>query len=127
MSRTEFPKKVRRDAFVRAAGHCEGAGCGCRLTTGKFQYDHRIPNWMGGEPILTNCQVLCTDCHKAKTKQDAADRAEAQRREDAHRGIKDTPRRKIQSAPFPKVPPQRRATRPLSKPSLPPRPIYGER
>lgn len=127
MSRTEFSKKVRRDAFVRAAGQCEGGGCGCRLTVGKFQYDHRIPDWMGGEPSLSNCQVLCTDCHRAKTKQDSADRAEAQRREDAHRGIKDAPRRKIQSAPFPKAPPQRRASKPLSKASLPPRQIYVER
>ncbi|MBB2964924.1 HNH endonuclease [Methylobacterium sp. R2-1] len=127
MSRTEFPKKVRRDAFVRAAGHCEGAGCGCRLTTGKFQYDHRIPDWMGGEPVLSNCQVLCTDCHKSKTKKDAADRAEAQRREDAHHGIRTAPHRPIRSAPMPKRPPQRRASSPLSKPSLPPRSIYVER
>ena len=127
MSRTEFSKKVRRDAFVRAAGHCEGAGCGCKLTTGKFQYDHRIPDWMGGEPILSNCQVLCDPCHKEKTRQDAADRAKAQRREDKHRGIWTAPRRQIQSAPFPKAPPQRRASTKLSKPSLPPRQIYVER
>lgn len=127
MSRTEFPKKVRRDAFMRAAGHCEGTGCGCKLTTGKFQYDHRIPDWMGGEPILSNCQVLCSDCHKAKTAQDAADRGKAQRREDAHRGIKDAPRQRLQGAPFRKAPPQRRASTPLEKPPAPRRrSLYGE-
>ncbi|WP_157914209.1 HNH endonuclease [Methylorubrum populi] len=127
MSRTEFSKKVRRDAFVRAAGRCEGDGCGCKLTTGKFDYDHRIPDWMGGEPILSNCQVLCDPCHKAKTRQDAADRAKAQRREDRHRGIWAAPRRQIQSPPFPKAEPQRRASKPLDKLRLPPRQLYVER
>ena len=127
MSRNEFPKKVRRDAFVRAAGHCEGAGCGCKLTTGKFAYDHRIPDWMGGEPILSNCQVLCAPCHKVKTAQDAADRAKTQRREDAHRGIHDVPRQRLQARGFDKAPPQRRASTPLTKPPAPRRrSLYGE-
>lgn len=125
MARSEFSKKVRRDAFVRAAGHCEAEGCGCKLTTGKFQYDHTIPDWMGGEPIPSNCQVLCDPCHKAKTRQDAADRAKAQRREDAHRGIKDTPRQRIQGPGFPKAPPQRRASTPLSKTLPPRRSLFG--
>lgn len=58
MARREFDKKVRRDAFVRAGGLCEGdvdgLRCGCKLTVGKFAHDHRIPNWMGGEPTLEN-------------------------------------------------------------------------
>lgn len=127
MSRTEFSKKVRRDAFLRADGHCEGAGCGCKLTIGKFQYDHRIPDWMGGEPVLSNCQVLCSDCHKAKTAQDAADRGKAQRREDRHRGIRDVPRQRLQNRGFDKAPPQRRASTPLAKPPVPRRrSLYGE-
>lgn len=86
MSRREFPKKVQRDAFVRAAGNCEG--CGARLTLGKFAYDHVNPDGLTGEPTLENCQVLCDPCHKAKTRKDVADIARAKRREDAHRGIK---------------------------------------
>lgn len=125
--RREFSKQVRREARQRANGHCEGAGCGCVLTVGKFDYDHIIPDWMGGEPILTNCQILCDPCHKEKTRQDAADRAKAQRREDAHHGIRLAPHRPIRSAPMPKRPPQRRASSPSTKPSLPPRPIYVER
>ena len=82
---------------------------------------------MGGEPILSNCQVLCDPCHKAKTRQDAADRAKAQRREDRHRGIWAAPRRQIQSPPFPKAEPQRRASKPLDKLRLPPRQLYVER
>ncbi len=125
MPRTEFSKKTRRDAFVRANGHCEGPGCGCKLTVGKMTYDHRVPDWMGGEATLENCQVLCSACDKIKTAQDAADRAKAQRREDAHRGIKDTPRQRIKSAGFAKAPPQRRASTPLSKTLPPRRSLFG--
>ena len=65
MARQEFSTKVRALAFERAGGHCEG--CTARLTVGKFHYDHVIPDALGGEPILTNCAVLCTNCHGEKT------------------------------------------------------------
>lgn len=119
MPRTEFKAKVKRDAFMRADGKCEGQiegeRCGCKLTVGKFAYDHVIPDWMGGEATLENCQVLCDPCHKAKTKIDAADRATAKHREDAHRGIRQAPKRPIRSAGFGKAAPQRRASKPLEK------------
>jgi 5-methylcytosine-specific restriction endonuclease McrA len=65
MARQEFPAKVKALAFERAGGHCEQ--CTARLTVGKFHYDHVIPDALGGEPVLTNCAVLCTNCHGAKT------------------------------------------------------------
>ncbi len=65
MTRREFPAKVMVDAFTRASGRCEK--CTARLVTGKFHYDHVIPDAMGGEPILANCAVLCTACHGVKT------------------------------------------------------------
>lgn len=63
--RREFSAKIKLAAFERASGNCEG--CGCRLTPGRFAYDHRIPDAMGGEPTLDNCQVLCSGCHGVKT------------------------------------------------------------
>jgi len=65
MARREFSAKVRALAFERAGGHCEG--CTARLTVGKFHYDHIIPDALSGEPVLSNCAVLCTNCHGAKT------------------------------------------------------------
>lgn len=65
MSRREFPAKVKAQAFDRAAGKCEG--CGTRLCVGKFHYDHDLPDWLGGEPTLDNCRVLCLGCHGEKT------------------------------------------------------------
>lgn len=64
--RREFPPKIMVAAFERAKDHCES--CGARLTTGKFHYDHVIPDAMGGQPTLENCAVLCTGCHGTKTR-----------------------------------------------------------
>lgn len=65
MSRSEFPADVRRAAWKRCKGQCEK--CTAKLFVGKFQYDHRIPDGLGGLPTLENCQVLCTNCHHEKT------------------------------------------------------------
>lgn len=91
MSRKEFSKRVQRDAFHRAAGRCEN--CGCKLTVGKFHYDHVNPDAMTGEPTLENCEVLCVACHGDKTKKDVANIARAKRRQDRHLGIQDPHKR----------------------------------
>lgn len=64
MSRREFPAKVKVAAFQRANGHCEK--CGTYIIAGA-QYDHRIPDALGGEPTLENCVCLCAKCHRSKT------------------------------------------------------------
>lgn len=66
--RREFSKKIKETAFARANGSCEGEGCGARLTVGKYHYDHDLADDLGGEPVLENCRVLCTPCHKVKTR-----------------------------------------------------------
>lgn len=89
--RTEFSKAVKRDAFFRANGKCEGVSCGAFLSVGKFHYDHEIPDQLGGEATLENCKVLCFACHKVKTtKHDVPNIAKAKRRELNHLGIKST-------------------------------------
>ena len=90
--RHEFSKQVKRDAFERAKGYCEGhpdgQPCGVKLTLGKFHYDHEIPDWLGGEPTFENCTVLCIACHKTKTtKQDVPAIAKAKRIIDRQKGI----------------------------------------
>lgn len=67
MSRREFSGKVKEAAYERAAGCCEVSWCKAPLHAGKFRYDHIIPDALGGEPTLVNCQVICVPCHKAKT------------------------------------------------------------
>ena len=66
--RREFSPKVRAAAFARAAGLCQI--CTAKLYTGKYHFDHRIPDALGGEPSLANCVVVCVACHSAKTVQE---------------------------------------------------------
>jgi 5-methylcytosine-specific restriction enzyme A len=65
--RNEFSKAVREAAWQRCGGFCEG--CTNRIVNGNGpQYDHIIPDAVGGPATLDNCQVLCTrPCHATKT------------------------------------------------------------
>lgn len=65
MTRREFSRATKRQAFERANGRCEK--CTAKLFPGKFAYDHILPDQFGGEPVLSNCQVLCDNCHGEKT------------------------------------------------------------
>lgn len=115
MSRREFPKGVKAKAAARCGGHCEV--CGARLTTAGYHYDHIVPDGLGGEPTLENCQVLCLVCHKAKTHREDNPRmqkADRQRKSIAW-NIRNAPT--LRSRGFTKAPPQRRATTPISKPA----------
>jgi 5-methylcytosine-specific restriction protein A len=66
--RTEFTRKIRRLAWDRCGGRCEG--CGSSLQPGRFTYDHRIADWLGGDNSLENCNVLGFCCDKPKTAND---------------------------------------------------------
>lgn len=86
--RREFSDKVKLAAFQRSNGICEMPSCGAKLFTGKFTYDHRVPDQLGGDPTLENCQVICRECDRAKTRKDAGDIAKARRRQKHHLGIR---------------------------------------
>lgn len=111
MSRTEFSKPVRRQALDRAAGKYEC--CGFPIVGKVVRFDHVIPDGLLGAADLANCMVMCVHCHDEKThKRDVPTIAKAKRISDKHAGIR-SPRQKIQSAGFRKVPPQRSASRPI--------------
>lgn len=85
--RHEFPAKVMVEAFRRAGGRCEK--CTAKLYVGKINYDHRIPDAMGGKPTLDNCDVLCVACHSIKTRTvDVPGIAKVKRVRGRHIGIK---------------------------------------
>jgi 5-methylcytosine-specific restriction protein A len=85
--RREFSNYTKAQAALRSNGLCEG--CGVRLTTGHYHYDHVVPDQLGGEPTLENCAVLCKPCHGEKTaKRDVPAIAKAKRRQRKHLGIK---------------------------------------
>lgn len=84
--RQEFPAKVKERAYERCNGKCEG--CGAPLQKGRFTYDHRIPDALGGEPTLDNCQVLGWCCDKPKTAGDQTVIAKVKRIRRRERGVK---------------------------------------
>lgn len=87
MSRLEFSKSTKAQAFLRSNGHCEC--CGAKLSSGNIEYDHSIACGLGGDNSLDNCVVLCKTCHKAKTtKRDVPTIAKAKRQQAANIGAK---------------------------------------
>ena len=91
MKREEFDAKVRRAAWERANGRCEGmvpglfdepVRCSAPIDIGGFHYDHVIPYWTCRDSTLENCQVLCRVCHRIKTDKDIADIAKIKRIKD---------------------------------------------
>ena len=88
--RREFPKSVRRDTFTRAKGCCQD--CGIKIIAGNGpEYDHAVPDALGGEPTLDNCVVRCTKCHRLKTStRDVPQIAKMKRQRDRAIGIKRT-------------------------------------
>ena len=94
MARREFLTDVRKAAWKRSGGCCEAKGaayglpsgirCGASLDHG-VEYDHVLPDGLGGKPTLENCAAVCPKCHRWKTKQvdrppmDKADRIIAKR------------------------------------------------
>ena len=85
--RREFSAKVKAQAALRANGHCEN--CTRKLLTGDHNYDHDLPDAMGGEPTLENCKLLCRACHQEKTSvRDVPTIAKSNRVRRKHLGIK---------------------------------------
>lgn len=75
--RREFPAKIKLAAWDRCGGHCDQ--CLARIIA-RPEYDHILPDAMGGEPTIENCQVLCSKCHRIKsTTQDVPRIAETKR------------------------------------------------
>ena len=84
--RREFSARTKRQAWERANGFCEGLilanneiRCSERLYLNDFHYDHVDPDWFSKDNELENCQVLCHECHKAKTAIDAKHIAKSKR------------------------------------------------
>lgn len=107
MSRTEFPKSVKRLALKRADGRCEARGkwyglpdnkrCSASLANG-VEFDHIILAANGGDASLDNCASVCIPCHRFKTStRDTPLAAKTLRQQDKDRGI-----RKRSSRPFPR-------------------------
>src|ERR1700722_6525077 len=65
MKRVEFSKKTMLERFQYANGHCEA--CGCKLLTGRINYDHDNPETFSHDNSFNNCRAMCRGCHDLKT------------------------------------------------------------
>jgi len=93
-----IPPRVKVRLFEKAKGKCEC--CTRRIGAGdKWDADHIVALVNGGENRETNLQVLCSWCHKAKTKQDVKAKSKTAKVKAKHLGIK-RPKQKIQSRGF---------------------------
>ena len=61
--------RIRLRILVRDGGACVKCGCGLNL-----EIDHLTPLALGGQEADANRQVLCVDCHRAKTEQEEKER-----------------------------------------------------
>lgn len=105
------PPRVKARIYLDAKGRC--AHC-TRFIDGHAlvaEYDHVIPIIIGGKNRESNLQLLCSECHKSKTKLDVKIKAKVARVRMKHIGIRKPSR--LQSRGFEKRPPQRTASRPI--------------
>ena len=83
MPRSEFSDRIKRDRWDyarkdpdgdRETSNCEGPGCGVllRVGSGKYQFDHHMPDGLAGPATFENCRLLCNQCHADKTARDNA-------------------------------------------------------
>jgi 5-methylcytosine-specific restriction endonuclease McrA len=123
MARREFSKPTKREALRRSGLICEAVGeryglpentrCQNNLGAG-VQYDHAVPDALGGDNSLQNCLAVCPKCHRFKTSNDVAQIAKSNRQIDKRFSIRNTGQ-KLNGAGFAKAPPQNSATRALTK------------
>lgn len=126
MARAEFSRKTKREALARSGHKCEASGprygfadgqrCNCDLALG-VQFDHNVPDQLGGDNSLGNCMAICVQCHKYKTRNDVRQIRKSDRQRDKFNG---TMRKaaKLQSAGFPKRPRTHEGREPLPPANL---------
>lgn len=109
---TQAPPRVRARVFERCGGKCHR--CGRKITAGEnWTLEHVIALINGGRNAENNLSVTCDWCLPEKNAEDVAIKAKSAKVRQAHIGIRPAP--KLRGQGFRKAPPQRSASRPLSK------------
>lgn len=93
--RNEFSRDTRRQALQRSGLKCEASGirygleegqrCNCSLSLG-VQFDHDVPDQLGGDNTLENCRAVCVQCHRIKTRGDIQQIRKSDRMRDKNDG-----------------------------------------
>jgi 5-methylcytosine-specific restriction enzyme A len=107
-----MPGKLVKDRLARAQGDCCAI---CRAAFGpkrRAHCDHIVALIDGGENRSSNLQMICADCHKAKTSSEATARAKSRDIRAAHIMAPDS-RSRLSGPGFRPSPKQRRASTPI--------------
>jgi len=97
--------------FLREQGCCYLCSRKLRVGVDQYQIEHPTALALGGSDDDADLRVVCIDCHKPKTKQDAA--AKAKRDRIVTAGWQRPVKAKRPSRGFRKPEPQRSASRPI--------------
>jgi hypothetical protein len=111
MARREFSHPTRKEALHRSGKRCEAIGeryglaggrrCNADLSYG-VEFDHAVPDGLGGDNSLSNCLAVCVKCHRWKTGNiDASQIAKMKRQKSKHEGTWPKSKARLQSRPFP--------------------------
>ena len=120
MARKEFTTAIKRAAFERSKGVCEL--CGMPFAGKTPEYDHRLPDALGGLPTLANCMAICAPCHKTKTATEDVPRIrKADRQRNGAIGAR-RPKQPLKSGATLRGPERKHE----SRPSLPPREMFAD-
>src|SRR5215469_6266573 len=84
--REEFSKATKLQAWVRCKGHCEQ--CSAKLYPGKYEFHHIGECTFGGDADLSNCLVLCRNCHGGVTADRSVVIAKSNRQRAKHLGLR---------------------------------------
>ena len=82
-----IPARVKDRVMLAAGSVC--LCCQREIARGlRPEFDHIVPLILGGEHREANLQVLCHECHAAKTSRDIKIKAKVARVRKRHRGIR---------------------------------------
>lgn len=110
-NRSEFSDATKAERKAYAGNRCEA--CETDLAGKKAEYDHLIPDRLGGKPTFANCRVLCETCHAKKTGTEDIPRiAKMKRQAIASAGVKTAPAKPLQGPAFQKSSKTRRERHP---------------
>lgn len=112
---SEVPDAVKARIYTLWDRTCYLSGI--KIRGKEWELEHVIPLSMGGAHREGNLRPALRAPHKEKSSEEASRRADADRAARYDAGIRPAP--KLRSAGFVKPPPQRRASKPLNKPTLP--------
>lgn len=113
---TRAPPRVRQRIFDDSVGKCHI--CGVVIIGKKWALDHVTALINGGENRQSNLKPVHITCHAIKTASDVAEKAKIAAVRGKHIGAV-RPSSSLSTRDKPKQP------KPVTKPSLPPRNLYG--